>query len=138
MVGMRDISCTTKPWRVHVHPDDLEETDKQWQSLVQGHPQTDFEWRALVSDPTQPDKEPLIRYLRSSCFPELADDGSMKTVTGVLMDISVHKAHETATTERLRDALEAKRAQENFMGKSSRVVHLKKQNAQCASEHQLT
>lgn len=119
MVGMTDSVGTAKPWRIHIHPDDLEDADTQWQSLVQGNSQVNFEWRVLVPDPEMPEKEPKTRYLRSSCFPELDDNGNMKTVTGVLMDISVHRAHEQATAERLQDALEAKRAQENFMGESS-------------------
>lgn len=41
----------------------------------------------------------------------------MESVTGVLMDVSVHKAHEQAMAEQLTNALEAKRARENFIGK---------------------
>jgi PAS domain-containing protein len=104
------------PWRVHVHPDDLESADYQWQQLVEGKVQTSFEWRVLHKSQTNPNDE-KVTYLRSSAFPELNSDGSMKTVTGVLLDISVHKAHERAVADRLNAALEAKRAQENFMGK---------------------
>jgi len=102
-------------WRNSVHPDDLEALDHQWELLKQGTAQTDFEFRIIRGSGAENNSGQEITYLRSSCYPELDDDGHVKSLTGIIMDISVHKAHELVVAERLASALEAKRSQENFM-----------------------
>lgn len=52
------------------------------------------------------------------------DSGNFKSVTGVVIDVSIHKTHEREVAERLASALEAKRAQENFMGKHRLAILL--------------
>lgn len=93
--------------------------DEQWEQLLNGYTQVNFEWRAVQRVPGKADE---IRYLRSSCFPQLSADGKMQSVTGVLMDLSLERAQQNAQTERLKDALEAKRAQEYFMDMVSHEI----------------
>lgn len=109
----------THGWRLNVHPDDLQRVDDQWQHLTDGHNQTNFEWKAIKKRPDQDDE---IVYLRSSCFPELSADGKMQSVTGVLMDLSLERAQQRAQDKSLKDALEAKRAQEYFMDMVSHEI----------------
>lgn len=56
-------------------------------------------------------------YLEACAYPEMAEDGTMSCVTGLLTDVSIHKAYQREQAEKLENALEAKRTQENFMGK---------------------
>lgn len=76
-----------------------------------------FEFR-VRKDPTKElVEDEQCRYLSSSCFAEVDQFGGFKSVTGVIVDNTLHRTHERETAERLISALEAKRAQENFMGK---------------------
>lgn len=47
----------------------------------------------------------------------MGDDGAMNTITGLVTDVTIHKAYQREQTQKLKNALEAKRAQEYFMGK---------------------
>jgi hypothetical protein len=55
-------------------------------------------------------------YLESCGFPEMAEDGTLQSVSGITTDISIQKAYQREQAEKLKNALEAKRAQEYFMG----------------------
>ncbi|PSK34547.1 Hybrid signal transduction histidine kinase K [Elsinoe australis] len=101
-------------WRDNIHPDDITNVDMQWQALINGKPRADFELRVLRHN-AKPDDPDGITYLSTTCFTQLDTGGHTKSVTGISMDISVHRAHERVVAERLANALEAKRAQENFM-----------------------
>ncbi|PNS15415.1 Hybrid signal transduction histidine kinase K [Sphaceloma murrayae] len=101
-------------WRVNVHPDDKEEVDRQWQLLVDGNTQEMFEWRVVLDSHDELGEVEVV-YLRSSCFPELAEDGTMKTVTGILTDRSLEVAHQRIIHAKMEAVLEEKRAQEYFM-----------------------
>ena len=117
--GVDPNSGGTQEWRSHTHPDDIEAVDDQWRQLLAGHAQKDFEWRVKRSIPDQDDE---IVYLRSSCFPERSADGKLKTVTGILIDLSLERAQQHAQEKSLRDALEARRAQEYFMDMVSHEI----------------
>lgn len=105
-------------WRECVHPEDLSIVDEKWQLLEQhGINHAQFEFRATGLPRDQSIGERPLKYLSSSCFAEKDSQGKLKSVTGVLMDNTIAKDHERSVAERLADALEAKRAQENFMGK---------------------
>lgn len=69
-----------------------------------------------------PGKDDEVVYLRASCFPELSLDGTLKSVTGVLMDLSLERSQERAQAERLKDALEARQSQEYFMDMVSHEI----------------
>lgn len=110
-----------KPWLATVHPDDLQNVHQQWQSLKEGISSALHEWRVLrrsESNNSQPD----VAYLRSAAYAEVNGDGSLKAVTGITIDYSIEVAHLRETNAKMEAALEAKRAQENFMGKLSRVL----------------
>lgn len=105
-------------WRRNIHPDDITNVDRQWQGMIKGQPRADFELRVVRND-VKPDDSDRMTYIAATCFTQLDAEGRTKSVTGIAMDISVHRAHERVVAERLASALEAKRAQENFMGKPS-------------------
>ncbi|KAG8632156.1 hypothetical protein KVT40_001296 [Elsinoe batatas] len=104
-------------WRSYIHPEDLWMVDEKWQMLANhatNHAQ--FEFRVRRNPTTgSVDNDDDCGYLSSSCFAETDQDGNFKSVTGVIIDNTVHRAHEREVATRLADALEAKRAQENFM-----------------------
>ncbi|KAF2149058.1 hypothetical protein K461DRAFT_324485 [Myriangium duriaei CBS 260.36] len=103
-------------WRQTLHPDDLHLVDEKWMLLANhGTNHAHFEFRVMK----QPN-ETLVggsdcRYLSSTCFAEVDENGNLASVTGVIVDETVHKAHEREVGERLAGAIEAKRTQENFM-----------------------
>lgn len=106
-------------WRDSIHPEDLWMVDEKWQQLAEhGNSHAQFEFR--VTGPRQgPIDEKTCKVVSSSCFAEMDPQGNLKSVTGVIIDNTIARAHERGVAERLADALEAKRAQENFMGESS-------------------
>lgn len=109
----------THGWLTNVHSDDRERIEEQWKLLADGHAQTKFEWRAVRRLPGKDDE---LIYLRSSCFPELSRDGTMKSVTGILIDLSLERAQQRAQAERLKDALDARQSQEYFMDMVSHEI----------------
>lgn len=88
-----------------------------WEQMRNGDGQRSVEFR-VVKDLSSGDGITNTSYLRATAFPELDEDGRMKSVTGIIMDWSAQKAQELAVVDRLAEALEAKRTQENFMGES--------------------
>ena len=119
MFSLPHKSQGTQIWRDCIHPDDLWMVDEKWQLLADhGINHAQFEFR-VTGDPRHGStNERPVKYINSSCFAEMTPQGNLKSVTGVLMDNTIARDHERGVAERLADALEAKRAQENFMGES--------------------
>ncbi|KAF2225438.1 hypothetical protein BDZ85DRAFT_279126 [Elsinoe ampelina] len=117
LLGIPYKSKGDRLWRSFIHPEDLWMVDEKWQMLAYhatNHAQ--FEFRVRRNPTTgSVDDDDDCGYLSSSCFAETDQDGNLKSVTGVIIDNTVHRAHEREVATRLTDALEAKRAQENFM-----------------------
>lgn len=114
-------STGDKVWRDNVHPEDVHKVDNVWQSLVSGEGHAHFEFRVCKNPEVQARGDEDYRFLSSTCFAELNPDKSLKAATGVIVDNTTHKALEREVAERLASALEAKRTQENFMGKPIRM-----------------
>lgn len=81
-----------------------------WKVLCDDKVATNFEIRL---NPTKSTK--VSRWLLSSAFPELAEDGSLKAIWGCNTDISHQKLAEELKEQRLSDVLEAKRQSESFI-----------------------
>jgi PAS domain-containing protein len=81
-----------------------------WKSLTGDQIATNFEIRL---NPTRATKQ--SRWVLSSAFPELAEDGSLKAIWGCNTDISHQKLAEELKEQRLLDVLEAKRQSESFI-----------------------
>ncbi|KAI4763366.1 hypothetical protein E4T52_08018 [Aureobasidium sp. EXF-3400] len=93
------ITEETKPALVHA-----------WKSLTEDLTSTNVEIRLK---PTKKTKQ--SRWVLSSAFPELAEDGSLKAIWGCNTDISHQKLAEDLKEQRLLDVLEAKRQSESFI-----------------------
>ncbi|PNS18155.1 Hybrid signal transduction histidine kinase K [Sphaceloma murrayae] len=103
-------------WRDNLHPDDVSKVDEVWQALASGgtgHQHFEFRVRKDPSVETLRDED--CRFISSTCFAELNPNGSLRSATGLIVDHTSHKALEREVAERLANALEAKRTQENFM-----------------------
>ena len=81
-----------------------------WKSLTEDMVATNVEIRLK---PTKKTKQ--HRWVLSSAFPELAEDGSLKAIWGCNTDISHQKLAEDLKEQRLLDVLEAKRQSESFI-----------------------
>ncbi|KAH0287862.1 hypothetical protein M436DRAFT_45572 [Aureobasidium namibiae CBS 147.97] len=81
-----------------------------WKSLTEDMIATNVEIRLK---PTKKTKQ--HRWVLSSAFPELAEDGSLKAIWGCNTDISHQKLAEDLKEQRLLDVLEAKRQSESFI-----------------------
>lgn len=106
-----------KIWRASIHPEDLPGLDEKWTEVAErGLNHSYFEFRTM-KDPSKPyvnDEDCL--FLSSTCFAELDQDGNVQSVIGLITNDTIQKAHARESAERLANALEAKRSQENFMG----------------------
>jgi PAS domain S-box-containing protein len=109
-------------WRDTIYEEDIELTTHIWSRIRDSKiPQT-FEYRVNIPS-KQPGEKPGIRTLETISFPEIDESGRVVTVQGWLVDISPRKRLETLMAQRLEDALETRRASENFidMGQSTNM-----------------
>ncbi|KAI5250306.1 hypothetical protein E4T47_01292 [Aureobasidium subglaciale] len=81
-----------------------------WRLLTEEQTATNIEIRL---NPTRTTNQ--SRWVLSSAFPELAEDGSLKAIWGCNTDISHQKLAEDLKEQRLLDVLEAKRQSESFI-----------------------
>ncbi|KAI4801399.1 hypothetical protein E4T45_11226, partial [Aureobasidium sp. EXF-8846] len=101
-------------WRDTIYEEDIELTTHIWSRIRDSKiPQT-FEYRVNIPS-KQPGEKPGIRTLETISFPEIDESGRVVTVQGWLVDISPRKRLETLMAQRLEDALETRRASENFI-----------------------
>lgn len=110
-------------WRDTIYEEDIELTTHIWSRIRDSKiPQT-FEYRVKVP-PKSSGEAPGIRTLETISFPEIDESGRIVTIQGWLVDISPRKRLETLMAQRLEDALETRRASENFidMGRLARSV----------------
>jgi PAS domain S-box-containing protein len=109
-------------WRDTIYEEDIELTTQIWSRMRDSRTPQTFEYRVKVL-PKQPGETPGIRTLETISFPEIDENGHIVTVQGWLVDISPRKRLETLMAQRLEDALETRRASENFidMGKRSQA-----------------
>lgn len=83
--------------------------------MLQGTGQRSVEFRVVKSPPGSNGSTGIL-YLKATAFPEIDEHGKTRSVTGIITDWSAQKSQELAVVDRLAEALQAKRAQENFMG----------------------
>jgi len=101
-------------WRDTIYEEDIELTTHIWSRIRDSKiPQT-FEYRVNIP-PNKPGEKRGIRTLETISFPEIDENGRIVTVQGWLIDISPRKRLETLMAQRLEDALETRRASENFI-----------------------
>lgn len=115
LLGISPYDDSLLPWRRHIHPDDLKIVDLHWNQMLKGVGQESVEFR-VVKHLSTDNSSTSITYLKATAFPESDENGNTKSVTGIITDYSAQKSQELAVVDRLAEALEAKRAQENFMG----------------------
>lgn len=112
-------------WRDTIYEEDIELTTHIWSRMRDSKTPQTFEYRVKVPS-KQPGEAPGIRTLETISFPEIDESGRIITVQGWLVDISPRKRLETLMAQRLKDALETRRASENFidMGRSTSFVYI--------------
>jgi len=112
-------------WRDTIYEEDIELTTHIWSRMRDSKTPQTFEYRVKVPS-KQPGEAPGIRTLETISFPEIDESGRIITVQGWLVDISPRKRLETLMAQRLEDALETRRASENFidMGRSTKFVYI--------------
>lgn len=110
-------------WKDTIYEEDIELTTHIWSRMRDSRTPQTFEYRVKVPS-KQPGEAPGIRTLETISFPEIDESGRIITIQGWLMDISPRKRLETLMAQRLEDALETRRASENFidMGRSAESV----------------
>ncbi|KAI4736759.1 hypothetical protein E4T50_12756 [Aureobasidium sp. EXF-12298] len=101
-------------WRDTIYEEDIELTTQIWSRMRDSRTPQTFEYRVKVPS-KQPGEAPGIRTLETISFPEIDENGHIVTVQGWLVDISPRKRLETLMAQRLEDALETRRASENFI-----------------------
>jgi PAS domain S-box-containing protein len=111
-------------WRDTIYEEDIELTTHIWSRMRDSKTPQTFEYRVKIPS-KKPDEMPGIRTLETISFPEIDENGQIVTVQGWLVDISPRKRLETLMAQRLEDALETRRASENFidMGRLARSFY---------------
>jgi ubiquitin-protein ligase len=101
-------------WRDTIYEEDIKLTTHIWSRMRDSKTPQTFEYRVKIPS-KKPDEMPGIRTLETISFPEIDENGQIVTVQGWLVDISPRKRLETLMAQRLEDALETRRASENFI-----------------------
>ncbi|KAF2665644.1 hypothetical protein BT63DRAFT_391916 [Microthyrium microscopicum] len=106
-------------WTNDVHPDSVEDTKKYWDKIVNLEGQQTFEvqykkpWKPsnLSDDSIYLDRTWVI----ASAYPEISEEGELTAILGCITDISTWKWVDQLQSQRLKEAIELKRQQENFL-----------------------
>lgn len=118
-ISGHDIKETTAmSWEHDVHPDCMEEIRGYWNKLLTlPGPQTfEVQYRKPWQRNNGSDTISLDRtYALASAYTEIADDGTIAGIVGCVTDISGLKWLDRVQSQRLSEALELKRQQENFL-----------------------
>ncbi|KAH0109619.1 histidine kinase, partial [Aureobasidium melanogenum] len=101
-------------WKDTIYEEDIDLASSIWARMRDSKTAQTFEYRVKVP-PVQPGEKPGIRTIETISFPEVDQSGRIVTVQGWLMDISPRKRLESLMAQRLEDALETRRASENFI-----------------------
>lgn len=105
-------------WINYVKDEDREMARKTWDTVVHELTPARVEFRY-----NHPWKDEFGNtgetWVLASSFPEKAEDGKLKGIFGSVTDISTQKFAEGIQKKRMEEAIELKRQQENFVGKSS-------------------
>ncbi|KAI4727162.1 hypothetical protein E4T49_05024 [Aureobasidium sp. EXF-10728] len=101
-------------WRDTIYEEDIDLATQIWTRMRDSKTPQTFEYRVKTA-PTQPGEKHGTRTLETISFPEIDESGRIITVQGWLMDISPRKRLQTLMAQRLEDALETRRASENFI-----------------------
>jgi len=116
-------------WITHVHPDDAPEIAEAWKRVFQGFQQISSEFRWVRPDrelhmTAAAAAEEDVTWCTMAAAPELDDEGTLVRVFGVIADISERKRVETIQRQRLEEANELRRQQENFIDMISHEVRI--------------
>ncbi|KAH0341930.1 histidine kinase, partial [Aureobasidium melanogenum] len=101
-------------WKDTIYEEDIDLAANIWARMRDSKTAQTFEYRVKVP-PVQPGEKPGIRTISAISFPEVDESGRIVTLQGWLMDISPRKRLESLMAQRLEDALETRRASENFI-----------------------
>lgn len=106
-------------WSQDVHPDNLAETKRYWDKIVnlEGGPQTfEVQYKKPWTMNRGGEVISLDRtWVVASAYAEVSEDGHLTGVLGCITDISSWKWVDQLSSQRLSEALELKRQQENFL-----------------------
>lgn len=101
-------------WQDTIYEEDIDLATDIWARIRDSKTPFTSEYRVKVA-PTKPGEKPGVRALETISFPEVDESGRVVTVQGWLIDVSPRKRLETLMAQRLEDALETRRASENFI-----------------------
>ncbi|KAF2398549.1 hypothetical protein EJ06DRAFT_480218 [Trichodelitschia bisporula] len=105
-------------WNRLVYADDIPIVDSTWRTILAEKREHTAQFRLRRTWASGDGMDGHI-WVQAQAHPELEADGTVRTVMGVLTDISQWKWAEGVQRERVEEALEAKRQQENFIDMTS-------------------
>lgn len=110
-------------WINVIHKDDLAMVQREWTTVSVQHLPVSFEARLKIPWQAEPDDSSSARldatWSLAKMYPVVADDGSLVNVIGSVTDISFQKYATAQQIQRVEEAIEAKRQQENFIDMTS-------------------
>lgn len=112
---------TPMGWLDSILEEDVPEVETAWARLTDNKKPATFELRMKTKwrPPTSSDAEEMNMWLLFLIYPDILPDGTVEAFVCVATSINQQKWAEKMQHERLRDALETKRQQENFIDMTS-------------------
>ncbi|KAF2084698.1 hypothetical protein K490DRAFT_48412, partial [Saccharata proteae CBS 121410] len=103
-----------------MHPEDVPNVQKAWKVLMDTKSETSFEFRVPRSSRPGPvDEHFPCTWILCYAFSLVSEDGWLRSIIGSVTDITSTKWAEGIQKQRMEDAIEAKRQQENFIDVTS-------------------
>lgn len=108
------------PWGDAFSEEDLPVVEEFWRKVVEDHVTSVIETRMIRKGPDGvPDGH---RWILCTGIPEFHSDGSLKHITGCIIDVTKIKDAEEVQRQRVKDVTEARKQQEAFIDMTSHEI----------------
>ncbi|KAJ4363008.1 hypothetical protein N0V83_010126 [Neocucurbitaria cava] len=118
LTGVSHAPADQAEWFEIVADEDVDRVKEDWSNILEGKKSDGVQFR-LKKQWTNQDGIRSNIWVQSSSYPELDESGKVISIMGTLFDISQFKWAESVQRRRIKEALEAKRQQENFIDMTS-------------------
>ncbi|CAI6337241.1 unnamed protein product [Periconia digitata] len=118
LVGIQHISPEHIDFARLVVDDDYAQLKAEWAMMMDKKKLNQVQYR-LKKEWVNQEQVRSYTWVQMSSYPELDDEGNVASIMGTMFDISRFKWAESVQRQRIEEALEAKRQQENFIDMTS-------------------
>jgi PAS domain S-box-containing protein len=134
VTGHQKVPIDDVDWRSIVLKDDLGQIERDTEIVAQGKELHTFSFR-LRKLWTGPDGIVTPTWILATAATDRDEEGTVKSVTGTLTDVSRLKWAEAVQRNRVEEALESKRQQENFIDMTSHEMRMTHSSQRCCDSN---